>query len=66
MHYLFSVVGDYELADGIAVALLYAAEPLPVAVYLLDERECLGPTVELSVAAKSVGVVFGLTEIDEK
>ena len=51
LHYSDGIVGEDKFLDGVAVALLYALETVPVAVHLLDEREGLGPTVEPAVAA---------------
>ena len=66
MHNPFCIVGGYHSLDGVAVALLYALESVPISLHLPHERECLAPAIELPVATKSVGVIFGLANVNEE
>ena len=57
--YSFQGVGGDDLVHRVCVLLLHFVEAFPAALYLVHERECLPPVLELAVAAHAVVVVFG-------
>ena len=55
----FQGVGGDDLVHRVGILLLHPVEPFPAALYLVYERECLPPVLELAVSAHAVVVVFG-------